>query len=184
MSVVWFVSANNQLFGPYSHALMRDYVVQRRVGPKSLVRMGEAGPFIEAQQQAALAKLFEVEDTTSAGTHREDRKVGRIAEPAQGIAEGQVSNFVVIVDLRSASMMQFEAELKKTGRVFRLNPMTWLLQSELTSNAIKTTLAPYIGAEDPLLIVDAGRNRMAWHNFGVFEASSVRDLWKLPHERG
>ena len=64
-----------------------------------------------------------------------------------------------------------------------MNPTTWLLQSDRSSNSIKTSLVPYVGQEDPVLIIDCGRNRMAWHNMGVFEASSVRDLWKLPHER-
>lgn len=184
MSVSWYVSAKDQVFGPYSHEQMRDYVVQRRVAPQSQVRIGAAGSFIPAAQHAALAKLFEVEDPTSAGTHKDVGKPGRPSPHAASIADERVSNFVVIVDLKSGSRLQFEAEIKKLGRMFRLNPMVWLLQSELSSNAIKTSLAPYAGPEDPLLIIDAGRNRMAWHNLGVFDASSVRDLWKLPHERG
>ena len=62
MSVAWFVSAKEQVFGPYSHEHMRDYVAQKRIGQRSLVRLGEAGEFMPAGMHAALARCFEVED--------------------------------------------------------------------------------------------------------------------------
>ena len=179
MTAAWFVSANNKMFGPYSHEQMKDFAHQKRVGPQSLVRLGDEGSFITAAKHAALAKLFEEAPITS-GVMRAESGAGH---PVAGMPEGEVSNFAVIADFRSGSIRQFEAELKGLGRVFRMNTSTWLLQTERSSNSIKMTLAPYVGAEAPLLIIDCGRNRLAWHNMGVFEASSVRDLWKLPHER-
>ena len=175
----WYLTANNKLFGPYSHEQMKDFAIQRRVGPQSLVRHGDEGSFMLAQQHAALAKLFE-DAANNAGSVKAETSAGHAVT---GIPDGKASNFAIIVDFRSGSIRQFEAELKGLGRVFRLNGSTWLLQSERSSNSLKTSLAPYVGTEDPLLIVDCGRNRLAWHNLGVFEASSVRDLWKLPHER-
>jgi hypothetical protein len=180
MTAAWFVSANNKLFGPYSHEQMKDFALQKRVGPQSLVRLGHEGNFITASAHAALAKLFEAAPTVSSSATRAEATAGH---PVAGMADGETSNFVVIVDFRMGSVRQFETELKTLGRVFRMNGSTWLLQSDRSSNTIKTTLAPYVGHEDPLLIIDCGRNRMAWHNMGVFEASSIRDLWKLPHER-
>lgn len=179
MTAAWFVSANNKMFGPYSHEQMKDFASQKRVGPQSLVRLGNEGSFVTAQNHAALAKLFE-QAPVSSGVMRTEPSAGH---PVAGMPEGETSNFVVIVDFRTGSIRQFEAELKALGRTFRVNPTTWLLQSDRSSNSIKTSLVPYVGQEDPVLIIDCGRNRMAWHNMGVFEASSVRDLWKLPHER-
>ena len=184
MSVAWFVSAKEQVFGPYSHELMRDYVAQKRIGQRSLVRLGETGEFMAAETHAALARLFEVEDVTSSST---DAKSGHGVRTAQtrinDAGSTQVSNFAVIADFHSGSMLKFEGEIKKLGRVFRVNPHVWLLQCELPSNSIKQALAPYVGASDPLLIIDAVHNSLAWHNFDAFQAARVRDLWKLPHER-
>jgi len=180
MTAAWFVSANNKMFGPYSHEQMKDFALQKRVGPQSLVRLGNDGSFVTAEKHAALAKLFEAAPISS-GAMRAEPTAGH---PVAGMPEGEVSNFAVIADFRSGSIRQFEAELKGLGRAFRVNTSTWLLQTDRSSNSIKITLAPYLGGDAPLLIIDCGRNRLAWHNMGPFEASGVRDLWKLPHERG
>ena len=94
-----------------------------------------------------------------------------------------LADVVVIVDVRSGSFRKAESEIKTLGRTLRINQQTWLLQTDKPANTIKNALAPHLGADDPLVVIDAGRNRLAWHNLGVFEASSARDLWKLPHER-
>ena len=94
-----------------------------------------------------------------------------------------VMNFIVIIDFRSGSPRKVESEMKLLGRSLRLNAQTWLLQTDKPANTIKNVLAPQLNGDDPLVVIDAGRNRLAWHNLGVFEASSARDLWKLPHER-
>lgn len=180
MSAAWFVSANNKLFGPYSHEQMKDFAQQKRVGPQSLVRLGHDGSFVPASAHAALARLFEAAPVVSSSGVQ---TTGDATHPVAGMPDGFASNFIVVVDFRMGSVRQFETELKNLGRVFRVNSSTWLLQSDRSANSIKMTVAPHIGLEDPLLIVDCGRNRMAWHNMGVFEASSIRDLWKLPHER-
>jgi hypothetical protein len=90
---------------------------------------------------------------------------------------------VVVVQVRAGAMREFEAGLKLLGPSFRLNSQTWLLQSERNANTIKMTLSPHIGSQDQMLIVDAGRNRLAWHNITVFDASRMRDIWKMPSER-
>lgn len=180
MNAAWFVSANNKMFGPYSQEQMKEFALQKRVGPTSMVRLGSDGDFMVAEQHAALARLFEEENISSSAT----KGAGGIhSKPMAGMPDGEMSNFVVIVDFKSGLARQFDSELKSMGRMFRLNSSTWLLQSERPSAAIKTALAPFVGGEDPILIIDCGRNRMAWHNMGVFEASTIRDLWKLPHER-
>jgi hypothetical protein len=183
MNVAWFVSAKEQVFGPYSHELMRDFVAQKRVGQRSLVRLGETGEFMPAGMHAALTRMFEVADPASGSTHNEPTKHGHAVPASQSIADDLASNYVVVVDLRTGSHIKFETEIRKLGKVFRLNHLVLLLQSDRSASAIKSSLLPFVGTEDPLLIIDAGRNRMAWHNFGVFEASAVRDLWKMPHER-
>jgi hypothetical protein len=181
----WFVSANSRVFGPYSREQMRDYISQKRVTATSLVRFGDVGDFVPASMHAALARQFEPQNLASSSTR--SAPVARRVEPASGAAAAEgvdVYNYVIIIEFNAGSSLQFETELKKLGRTYRVNRLVWLLQSEQPANSIKTALAPFIGVKDPLLIVDAAHNRLAWHNFGVLEASSIRDLWKLPHERG
>lgn len=183
MEVAWYVSANDKLFGPYSHEQMKSFALERRLSPQSLVRLGTEGGFVAAENHAALSRLFKPSETTSSPGAAAKVQATTITQPVAGIADGQVSNFVVIIDLRSGSSRKIETEIKTLGRTLRLAAQTWLLQTDKPANAIKNVLATHLGSEDPLVVIDAGRNRLAWHNLGVFEASSARDLWKLPHER-
>jgi hypothetical protein len=181
MDVAWYVSANDKLFGPYSHEQMKSFALQKRLMPQSLVRMGSEGGFVAAETHAALARLFVAgEGSSSSGPQRPQAAA---PQATTNIADGQVSNFVVIVDVRSGSFRKAESEIKALGRTLRINQQTWLLQTDKPANTIKNALAPHLGADDPLVVIDAGRNRLAWHNLGVFEASSARELWKLPGER-
>jgi hypothetical protein len=175
------VSANDKLFGPYSHEQMKSFALQKRLLPQSLVRMGSEGGFVAAESHAALSRLFLAgEGSSSSGSQRPQAAA---SQPATSIPDGQISNFVVIIDARSGSFRKAESEIKILGRTLRINQQTWLLQTDKPANTIKNALAPHLGADDPLVVIDAGRNRLAWHNLGVFEASSARELWKLPGER-
>ena len=181
MEVAWYVSAKDKLFGPYSHEQMKSFALQKRLLPQSLVRTGSEGGFVAAESHAALSRLFPAgEGSSSSGSQRPQAAA---SQPATSIPDGQISNFVVIIDARSGSFRKAESEIKILGRTLRINQQTWLLQTDKTANTIKNALAPHLGADDLLVVIDAGRNRLAWHNLGVFEASSARDLWKLPHER-
>lgn len=182
MSVGWYVSANNQMFGPYSFEQMKDYVHEQRIGPKSMVRMGEAGAFQAAERHIALAKFFQQKEQAVA-----EAAAVAAAQPKQIVhasvpADDEPSNFVIIAELRTGSTRHFEIEMKKMGRTYRINPTTWILQTDKTGSSIKLNLAPYLGREDHFLIIDARRNRLIWHNMGAVEASTIKELWKLPNE--
>ncbi|MEQ1756578.1 MAG: DUF4339 domain-containing protein [Micropepsaceae bacterium] len=182
MSVAWYVSANNQMFGPYSFEQMRDYVQEQRLGPKSMVRMGEAGAFQAAERHIALSKFFERKEQAAA-----EAAAAVAAQPRQIVhasvpADDEPSNFVIIAELRTGSTRHFETELKKMGRTYRLNTTTWMLQAEKPINSVRLNLAPYVGREDHLIIIDARRNRFAFHNLGAVEAATIKELWKLPNE--
>jgi hypothetical protein len=160
---------------------MKSFALQKRLLPQSLVRMGSEGGFVAAESHAALSRLFLAgEGSSSSGSQRPQAAA---SQPATSIPDGQISNFVVIIDARSGSFRKAESEIKILGRTLRINQQTWLLQTDKPANTIKNALAPHLGADDPLVVIDAGRNRLAWHNLGVFEASSARELWKLPGER-
>jgi hypothetical protein len=185
MEIGWYVSAQNRTFGPYSHEQMKSFAQDRRLAPQSLVRRGDDGAFVPAETHAALVRFFEAEGRQSgeviavkaSAPEARAKPVARVPE------EGEASNFVIVVQLRAGSAREFEAAMGALGTSFRLNGQTWLLQSTSNANSIKLSLAPSIGAQDPILIVDAGRNRLAWHNFTVFDASRIRDIWRMPNER-
>ena len=186
MDVAWYVSAQNRTFGPYSHEQMKAFAQDRRLAPQSLVRRGEDGAFVPADSHAALVRFFEPNGLQSgemvAAPHPASEERVQTAAPVP--ADGEASNFVLIVQIKALAIREFEGALKSLGPSFRLNAQTWLLQSDRSANAIKLLLGPLVGAQDQMLIVDAGRNRLAWHNITVFDASRMRDMWRLPHERG
>lgn len=182
MSVAWYVSANNQMFGPYSFEQMRDYVLEHRIGPKSLVRMGDGGAFQAAERHIALSKFFERKEQAAA-----EAAAAAAAQPKQIVhtsapPDEEPSNFIIIAELRTGSTRHFEFEMKKMGRTYRLNTTTWMLQTEKGINGVKLNLAPYVGRDDHLLIIDARRNRLSFHNLGTVEAATIKELWKLPNE--
>jgi hypothetical protein len=191
MDIAWYVSAQNQTFGPYSHEQMKAFAQDRRLAPQSLVRIGEDGAYVAASSHAALARCFDANGLQS-GETGSARKAS--SDPAGAVAvataplatvpaEGQVSNFLILVQVRAGSQRDFEAAMKQLGAFFRLNAHVWMLQSERNANTIKMTLSPHVGSQDQLLVVDAARNRLAWHNISVHDASRMRELWKMPHER-
>lgn len=189
MEVAWYVSAQNQTFGPYSHEQMKTFALERRLSPQSLVRMGDEGAFVAAQSHAALVRCFDANGLQSgdAGGGRKAAAAAAATEsaaPAASMpAEGQVSNFLVLVQVRAGSQRDFEAAMKQLGAHFRLNAQVWVLQSERNANTIKMTLSPHVGSQDQLVVVDAARNRLAWHNVSVHDASRLREVWKMPNER-
>ena len=187
MEVAWYVSAQNQTFGPYSHEQMKSFAQDRRLSPQSLVRMGEQGSFVAAQSHAALVRCFEQNGMKSGDVGGPRRTVAQVSEGAAPVAtvpaDGQASNFVVLVQIRAGSQRDFEVGMKHLGSAFRLNSNVWFLQSERNANTIKMTLSPHVGSQDQLVVVDAARNRLAWHNVAVHDASRLRDVWKMPNER-
>lgn len=187
MEVAWYVSAQNQTFGPYSHEQMKTFALERRLSPQSLVRMGDQGAFVAAQSHAALARCFEsngLQSGDAGGARKAAATPTESSAPAASVPiEGQVSNFLVLVQVRAGSQRDFEAAMKQMGPYFRLNAQVWVLQSERNANTIKMTLSPHVGSQDQLVVVDAARNRLAWHNVAVHDASRLREVWKMPHER-
>lgn len=186
MDVAWYVSAQNRTFGPYSHEQMKDFAQDRRLAPDSLVRRGDDGAFVPAESHAALVRFFQPNGMQSGEMVAAPRAAGEERVPAVATvpADGEASNFVLIVNIKALATRDFEGALKSLGPSFRLNAQTWLLQSDRSANAIKLLLGPLVGSQDQMLIIDAGRNRLAWHNTTVFDASRIRDMWRLPHERG
>lgn len=177
----WYISAGNQVFGPYSHAQMAQFARENRLAARSLVRAGQTGNFQPAANHASLAPVLLAPAPSPAPQGAGADKTGpRFA----GIPDGEMSNLVVYVNLKMGSTRDFEAELKTLGTFAKLSTHLWLLQTTHSSNTARMALAPHIGQQEQLFIVDAGRNRIALQNFSVFDASRMRDIWKLPHERG
>jgi hypothetical protein len=155
----WFVSANNQVYGPYSLDQMRGYVAEGRVGANALVRAGTSGAFVEAAKHAALERLFAV------------------GAKAPAPAETRRASFVIIAELRAASCDKFEDALHKLGPSYRLNQFVWLQQSDLTVGAIRNTLMPLLGKADTLLVIEGAKGKTSSYNFGPQAEAQIKSVW-------
>lgn len=178
----WYISAGNQVFGPYSHAQMAQFARENRLAARSLVRAGATGDFQPAVSHAALAPVL-LAPSPGPAPAAQGAVADKAAPRTAGIPDGEMSNLVVYVNLRMGSTRDFEAEMKTLGTFAKLSTHLWLLQTTHSSNTARMALAPHVGSQEQLFIVDAGRNRIALQNFSVFDASRMRDIWRLPHER-
>jgi hypothetical protein len=158
----WFVSANSQLYGPYSEEQLIAFAKEGRVTAGTMVRNGRSGPFDEASKVPVLAAIF-----------------GATVSPPKATAadEARPVNFVIIADLRQRGAVPFEAAINKLGPNYRLSPNVWMLQSALTAGAIRNELTPTVGGHDNCVVVDATRNKIAWFNLGPQADASLRAIW-------
>lgn len=160
-SAEWFVSANSQLYGPYSEEQLLTFAREGRVTAQTMVRAGRSGAFDEAGKFAALSSAFAASPSSSKAP-AEDAKPG---------------NFVIIADLRQRGAVPFEAALNRIGPNYRLSPNVWMLQSPLTAGAIRNELTPHVQGHDNCVVIDASRNKIAWFNLGPQADSSLRAIW-------
>lgn len=159
----WFVSANSQLYGPYSEEQIVAFAREGRISAGTMVRNGRSGPFDEAAKVTILAPIF-----------------GASAAPPKATAAGEEAkpgNFVLIADLRQRGSVAFEAAVAKLGPSYRLSPNVWMVQSALTAGAIRNELTPTIAGHDNVVVIDASRNKIAWFGLGPQADSSLRAIW-------
>lgn len=165
----WFVSANSQLYGPYTEQQLIAFAGEGRVTAGTMIRNGTSGPFEEAAKVPILAAIF---GASAAPTHTNATPT----KAAQG-EEAKPGNFVIIADLRQRGGVAFEAALYNLGPTYRLSPNVWMLQSPLTAGAIRNELTPKVAGHDNFVVVDATRNKIAWFGLGPQADSSLRAIW-------
>lgn len=179
MSSTWTIKANDRCFGPYTLEQMRAFAAEGRLAPHSLVAADGAEEFAPASGAGELAALFRP------ATPAPQRPVFFTAEGDLGagyaVREPEAtthSRFLIVADMKQRSIAGLEQEVMRCGQAITLMPQAWLLSSEMTISALRTALIQKLGRIDMLFIVDAGRNKAAWFNYGPEADARIRRTWQ------
>lgn len=108
------------------------------------------------------------------------------ARPAYGPAKGQIdrrrqpetANFIVIMDIKARYAGQLEQAIMSLGPAYKLAPNVWCVNTDSTAAGLLNDLSIHIGKTDSMFIVDATRDRTAWHNLGPETDAKIRRVWR------
>jgi hypothetical protein len=158
--------------------------------PKTGWRTGEE-QLHPAGEDALLAPLFQPAHASQAqgsadretgqeptSEAQQPRRFGARAETETG--HGAQSHFVIVADMKSASIAGLEDEIFRLGQAHRFSSQAWVLVSEHAINIVRTALVQKLGKLDTIFIVDAAHDKAAWFNFGPEADTRIRKMWSKP----
>ena len=93
------------------------------------------------------------------------------------MTENNPSHFIIIADLRSASIARLEAEIVSLGTAQELAPQVWALRAARSLATIRNTLMQKVGRSDTLFVVDASHDRIMWLNCPPSTEARLKQIW-------
>ena len=183
MAESWTISVGGRVYGPYSLEQMQGFHAENRLADHSLVARAGEEQFHPASEDPELALLFQPAAAVEAEASPESaqpHRFGASREPEKS-NEGP-AHFVIVADMKSASIAGLEEEIFTLGQAHRFGPQSWVLSSEASINVIRNALVRKLGKIDTLFIVDAAHDKAAWFNFGPETDTRIRKMWSRPVE--
>jgi hypothetical protein len=106
--------------------------------------------------------------------------------PTYGPAKGQIdrrrqpesSNFIIVMDVKSRFTGPLEEAIMSRGPAYKIAPNVWCINADATAAGLLNDLSIHIGKTDSMFIVDATRDRTAWHNLGPETDAKIRRVWR------
>lgn len=106
--------------------------------------------------------------------------------PAYGPGKGQMdrrrqpetSNFIIVMDVKSRYTGPLEEAIMSLGPAYKLAPNVWCVNTDGAAAGLLNDLSIHIGKTDSMFIVDATRDRTAWHNLGPETDAKIRRVWR------
>jgi hypothetical protein len=185
MAETWTISVGGRVYGPYTLEQMQAFRAENRLADHSLVARGDEEQFHPASEDPALAPLFHTDQRHEA----ENAPASEPAQPHRFGARAEMetdqsgpSRFVIVADMKSASIAGLDEEISKLGPAYRFSPQAWVLSSEAPINIVRNALMQKLGKIDTLFIVDAANDKAAWFNFGPEADIRIRRMWSKPVE--
>ena len=186
MPDTWTISANGQIYGPYTAAQMHAFAAEGRLAAHSLVAREGEDQFQPASADSELAVLFRPV-TPAPARPAFFTADGDSAQPSFGRNEdekaGERSHYIIVADMKSRSISGLEEEIFNFGPAYPIMPQGWILSSEISINAIRNTLVKKLGKLDRLFVADATHDKAAWFNFGPEAEARFRRIWQKAQEQ-
>ena len=196
----WLLKYGDRVYGPYSHDAMTGYIAEGRVIASSIVAPEGTENWSAANEVDAFAESFGITKdqdrvapnyrTPAEETAEPEPEIRQEAtpeaRPVYGPAKGQTdrrrqpetANFIVIMDIKARYAGQLEQAIMSLGPAYKLAPNVWCVNADLTAAGLLNDLSIHIGKTDSMFIVDATRDRTAWHNLGPETDAKLRRVWR------
>jgi hypothetical protein len=201
----WLLKYADRIYGPYSQEAMIGYIGEGRVIAASLIAPDGTGVddsgWTNASEIAVFASYFNppasepaVETTTPvaemAAPHgsaaREPETDASGKRPVYGAGKGQTdrrrqpetANFIIVMDIKARYTGPLEQAIMSLGPAYKLAPNVWCVNADSTAAGLLNDLSIHIGKTDSMFIVDATRDRTAWHNLGPETDAKIRRVWR------
>ena len=189
----WFTQVNGHVYGPYSDGQMQGFVSEGRINSQSMISNTPGSGFFPAigydvfslwsgtgqpmalasagGQQAYSPQNYGVQAAATAPGQQTPQTIA-----PQPLAS-EVSQFVIMAEIRSESLMTFLRRLQTFGTAERLGDTVWVLKSSETTESLRNALSQTLTRQDRLFIVDSKNNKTAWFNIGADLDNRIRRLW-------
>lgn len=196
----WLLKYGDRVYGPYTSEAMQSYIGEGRIVAQSLIAPEGTLPDGDEWQSAVTVPAFAellggraAPAPADMQARREEIAAPQAAapqtggtRPAYGPAKGQVdrrrqaetANFIVIMDIKARFAGPLEQAIMSLGPAYKLAPNVWCVNTNATAAGLLNDLSIHIGKTDSMFIVDATRDRTAWHNLGPETDAKIRRVWR------
>lgn len=159
----YYMNVEGVLYGPYTSALMEQYVSERRIDARSLISTDPNAVFKEAQYWPEYAQWIN------------PQTIPTLPEPVSRTHLPSV--FFIVADIHSGQNLGFLKTLQNFGQTQRLSETVWIIAADLDIDSLRDKLSQTLTAQDRLFIHDTFSNRAGWFNLGEGLDETIRDLW-------
>jgi hypothetical protein len=204
----WLLKYGDRVYGPYSNDAMRSYIAEGRIVAQSLIApegtlpgadswqtASATAPFAEFFGRAVPTPAAVPAATPAPAAPAQAREPAPSQSPAvtqpagrqtYGSGKGQTdrrrqpetANFVIVMDIKARYAGPLEQAIMSLGPAYKLAPNVWCVNTNATAAGLLNDLSVHIGKTDSMFIVDATRDRTAWHNLGPETDAKIRRVWR------
>lgn len=197
----WLLKYGDRVYGPYTHDAMKSYIAEGRVVSQSLIApegtlpgsdawrpAAQTAPYAEFFGRAVPTPAIKPAPATPAPSRESDISsvTAAASRSPYGSGKGQTdrrrqpetANFVIVMDIKARYAGPLEQAIMSLGPAYKLAPNVWCVNTNGTAAGLLNDLSVHIGKTDSMFIVDATRDRTAWHNLGPETDAKIRRVWR------
>ncbi|MEM7729896.1 MAG: hypothetical protein AAF311_11580 [Pseudomonadota bacterium] len=175
----WYILTAGNVYGPFDDKTVWTYVQEGRINGSSELSLRPDGGWMAARDWLEIAHWFTAPRSAANTAIAPTPSSETIAVP-KPVSK---SLSLVVADIKSGRSAMFNQVLYGVGEVQGLSDSTWLVESEIGPDEMRTVLGPTLSVNDKLLVMDATDAEVATYNFGpeAYAASTadanIRPAW-------